>query len=54
MVSMHRYFDTVCPGSSVSFYIVSYYIKWVTTSLTYYSIYITCLALTTCTLINHE
>ena len=24
---------TVCPGSSDPFYIVSYYIKWVTTSL---------------------
>ena len=26
---------TVCPGSSGPFYIVTYYIKWVTTSLTY-------------------
>ena len=26
---------TVCPGSSYPFYIVSYYIKWVTTSWTY-------------------
>ena len=26
---------TVCPGGSVPFYIVSYYIKWVTTSWTY-------------------
>ena len=26
---------TVCPGSSDQFYIVTYYIKWVTTSWTY-------------------
>ena len=26
---------TVCPGSSDPFYIVTYYIKWVTTSWTY-------------------
>ena len=26
---------TVCPKSSVPFYIVTYYIKWVTTSWTY-------------------
>ena len=26
---------TVCPGSSDPFYLVSYYIKWVTTSWTY-------------------
>ena len=26
---------TVCPGGNDSFYIVSYYIKWVTTSWTY-------------------
>ena len=26
---------TVCPGSSGPLYIVSYYIKWVTTSWTY-------------------
>ena len=26
---------TVCPGSSDPFHIVSYYIKWVTTSWTY-------------------
>ena len=31
-------FNTVCPGSSDPFYIVSYYIKWVTTSWTH-SIY---------------
>ena len=31
--TLHR--DTVCPRSSDSFYIVSYYLKWVTTSLTY-------------------
>ena len=32
---------TVCPRSSYTFYIVSYYIKWVTTSWTYsiYNIY---------------
>ena len=28
-------FDTVCPRSSDPFYIVGYYIKWVTTSWTY-------------------
>ena len=28
-------FYTVCPGSSTPFYIVIYYIKWVTTSWTY-------------------
>ena len=27
--------DTVCPGSSDLLYIVSYYIKWFTTSWTY-------------------
>ena len=27
---------TVCPGSSDPFYIVTYYIKWVTTSWTYF------------------
>ena len=27
--------DTVCSGSSDQFYIVTYYIKWVTTSWTY-------------------
>ena len=27
--------STVCPGSSDPFYIVSYYIKWDTTSWTY-------------------
>ena len=27
--------DTVCPRSSDPFYIVGYYIKWVTTSWTY-------------------
>ena len=26
---------TVCPGSSYSFYIITYYIKWVTTSWKY-------------------
>ena len=26
---------TVCPGSSDPFYVVTYYIKWVTTSWTY-------------------
>ena len=31
---------TICPRSSDPFYIVSYYIKWVTTSWTY-SIYLT-------------
>ena len=30
---------TVCPGSSDPFYIVSYYIKWVTTSWTYSMVY---------------
>ena len=29
---------TVCPGSSDAFYIVRYYIKWVTTSWTYSSL----------------
>ena len=29
------YVDTVCPGSSDPFYIVTYYIKWVTTSWTH-------------------
>ena len=28
-------FPTLCPGSSNPFYIVTYYIKWVTTSLTH-------------------
>ena len=36
---IHQYVDTmvitVCPGSSDPFYVVSYYIKWVTTSWTY-------------------
>ena len=27
--------DTICPGSSDPFYIVSYYINWVTTSWTH-------------------
>ena len=31
---------TVCAGSSDPFYIVSYYIKWVTTSWTHSSIFI--------------
>ena len=30
-----RQYVTVCPGSSYPFYIVSYFIKWVTTSWTY-------------------
>ena len=30
--------STICPGSSDPIYIVSYYIKWVTTSWTYSSI----------------
>ena len=29
------FISTICPGSSDPFYIVSYYIKWVTTSWTY-------------------
>ena len=29
------YLTTVCPRSSATFYIVTYYIKWVTTSWTY-------------------
>ena len=29
------YYTTVCPGRSDPFYIVSYYIKWVTTSWTH-------------------
>ena len=28
-------FDTVCPRSSAPFYVITYYIKWVTTSWTY-------------------
>ena len=31
----HFYKYTVCPGSSDPFYIVTYYIKWVTSSWTY-------------------
>ena len=34
MVSTERR-GTVCPGNSDSFYIVSYYITWVTTSWTH-------------------
>ena len=34
---------TVCPGSSDPFYIVSYYIKWVTTFWTYCTILLTAL-----------
>ena len=30
--------NTVCPGSSYPFYIVTYYIKWVTTSWTHSTI----------------
>ena len=30
-----RLIATVCPGSSDPFYIVTYYIKWITTSWTY-------------------
>ena len=33
-----RRVNTVCPGCSDPFYIVTYYIKWVTTSWTYSSI----------------
>ena len=32
--TLHLY-CTVCPGNSDPFYIVTYYIKWVTTSWTY-------------------
>ena len=34
MLAILDYF-TVCPGISDPFYIVTYYIKWVTTSLTH-------------------
>ena len=34
-ISVSVFFYTVCPGSSDPFYIVSYYIKRVTTSWTY-------------------
>ena len=34
---VHKNWCTVCPGSIEPFYIVSYYIKWVTTSWTYSS-----------------
>ena len=30
-----HYYPTICPGSSDPFYIVSYYIKWGTTSWTH-------------------
>ena len=33
--SFTNYLHTVCPGSSDPFYVISYYIKWVTTSWTY-------------------
>ena len=32
---MTKFNSTVCPGSSDPFYIVTYYIEWVTTSWTY-------------------
>ena len=32
---MPKKYVTVCPGSSDPFYIVTYYIKWVTTSWTH-------------------
>ena len=32
---MYTFLTTMCPGSSDPFYIVSYYIKWVTTSWTH-------------------
>ena len=38
-------YSTVCPGSSDPFYMVTYYLKWVTTSWTYSSAFI---ALNTC------
>ena len=35
-IKLPECFDyTVCPGSSDPFFLVSYYIKWVTTSWTY-------------------
>ena len=34
-VQQIKNYDTVCPRSSDPIYIVSYYIKWVTTSWTY-------------------
>ena len=37
--------NTVCPGSSDPFYIVTNYIKWVTTSWTYCTIMIKCRSL---------
>ena len=27
-----RYLSTVCPGSSDPFYVVTYYVEWITTS----------------------
>ena len=38
-ICMKKYY-TVCPRSSDPFYIVSYYIKWVTTSWTHSCIFI--------------
>ena len=34
-IKIDRQMDTVCLRSSDTFYVVSYYIKWVTTSWTY-------------------
>ena len=34
-IKINRVFTTVCQRSSDPFYIVGYYMKWVTTSLTY-------------------
>ena len=34
-LTIYTYIHTVCPTSSDPFYIVSYYIRWVTTSWTY-------------------
>ena len=35
LLQAEPYLHTVCPGSIDPFYIVTYYIKWVTTSWTY-------------------
>ena len=35
LIKFQPYIHTVCPGSSDPFYIVTYYIKWDTTSWTY-------------------
>ena len=35
MYIVYTLYITVCPGSSDTFYVVTYYIKWVTTSWTY-------------------